>query len=147
MKKTFNLNFIIRKVKQKSRATTWVYLGITVDGARTELSLQRECDSARWDSYKGRVRGKTEEVKSFNAYLDAVQLKIYDIFQSFISTGIDFDGEKIKARYLAFDVEKPRMFLEVYEEHNKEFEALVGKGLSYRTLPKYKPSKRTLLNF
>jgi hypothetical protein len=141
MKKTFNQNFIIRKVKQKSRATTLVYLRITVNGARTELSLQRECDPDRWDSDRGRLSGKTEEVKSFNAYLDAVQSKIYDIFQSFISTGVDFDGEKIKARYLGFDVEKPRMFLEVYEEHNKEFEALVSKGLSYRTLQKYKTIK------
>jgi site-specific recombinase XerD len=147
MKKTFNQNFIIRKIKQKSRATTLVYLRITVDGARTELSLQRECDPERWDSDRGRVSGKTEEVKSFNAYLDAVQLKIYNIFQSFISTGIDFDGEKIKARYLGFDVEKPRMFLEVYEQHNKEFEALVGKGLSYRTLQKYKTIKAYAAEF
>lgn len=147
MKKTFNQNFIIRKVKQKTRATTLVYLRITVDGARTELSLQRECDPDRWDSDRGRLSGKTEEVKSFNAYLDAVQLKIYDIFQSFISTGVDFVGERIKARYLGFDVEKPRMFLEVYEEHNKEFEALVGKGLSYRTLQKYKTIKAYVAEF
>lgn len=147
MKKTFNQNFIIRKVRQKSRTTTLVYLRITVDGARTELSLQRECDPQRWDSDRGRLSGKTEEVKSFNAYLDAVQLKIYDIFQSFISTGVDFDGEKIKARYLGFDVEKPRMLLDVYEQHNKEFEALVGKGLSYRTLQKYKTIKAYVAEF
>ena len=30
------------------------------------------------------------------------------------------------------------MFLEVYEHHNKEFSALVGNGLSYRTLQNYK---------
>jgi site-specific recombinase XerD len=147
MKKTFNQNFIIRRVKQKSKATTLVYLRITVDGARTELSLQRECDPQRWDSDKGGVSGKTEEVKSFNACHDAVQLKVYDIFQSFISTGVDFDGEKIKARYLGFDVEKPRMFLDVYEQNNKEFQALVGKGLSYRTLQKYKTIKAYVAEF
>ena len=147
MKKTFNQNFIIRKVKQKSRATTLVYLRITVDGVRTELSLQRECDPDRRDADKGRLSGKTGEVKSFNAYLDAVQLKIYDIFQTFISTGVDFDGEKIKARYLGFDIEKQRMFLEIYEEHNKEFEQLIGKGLSYRTLQKYKTIKAYVAEF
>jgi hypothetical protein len=147
MKKTFNQNFIIRRFRQKSWATTPVYLRITVDGIRTELSLQRECDPERWDSDKGRLIGKNEEVKSFNAYLDAVQLKIYDIFQAFISTGVDFDGEKIKARYLGLDVEKPRMFLDVYEEHNKEFEQLIGKGLSYRTLQKYKTIKGYVAEF
>lgn len=39
------------------------------------------------------------------------------------------------------------MFLEVYEEHNKEFEALVGKGLSYRTLQKYKTIKAYVAEF
>ena len=147
MKKTFNQNFIIRRFRQKSRATTLVYVRITVDGIRTELSLQRECDPERWDSDKGRLIGKNEEVKSFNAYLDAVQLKIYDIFQTFISTGVDFDGEKIRARYLGLDIEKPRMFLEVYEEHNKEFEQLIGKGLSYGTLQKYKTIKAYVAEF
>lgn len=88
-----------------------MYLRITVDGNRTELSLQRECDPDRRDSNIGRLNGKTEEAESFNAYLDAVQLKIYDIFQTFISTGVAFDGEKIKARYLGFDCEKPRMLV------------------------------------
>ena len=142
MKKTFNQNFIIRRVRQKSRATTLVYLRITVDGVRTELSLQRECDPERWDSDRGRLSGKTEEIKSFNAYLDAVQLKIYDIFQSFISIGIDFDGERIKARYLGFDVEKPRMFLEVYEEHNKELKRLSAKAYPTARCRSTKQSKR-----
>ncbi|NBW34372.1 MAG: hypothetical protein EBR30_05010 [Cytophagia bacterium] len=66
MKKTFNQNFIVRKVKQKSRATTLIYLRITVDGARTELSLQREYDPERWDSDKGRLSGKIEEVMQFS---------------------------------------------------------------------------------
>ena len=146
MKKTFKQNFIIRRVRQKSRATTLVYLRITVDGTRTELSLQRECDPDRWDSDKGRLNGKTEEIKSFNAYLDAVQLKIYDIFQTFISTGVAFDGEKIKARYLGFDVEKPRMFLEVYEEHNKELNSSSAKGCRTGHFRNTKLSRRTLLN-
>lgn len=128
MKKTFNQNCIIRRSGSKNGATASVYLRITVDGIRTELSLQRDCDPERWDSARGRTLGKTEDVRSFNAYLDAVQGKIYEIFQFFISSGIDFDGEKIKARYLGLDIEKQRTLLDVYEGHNKEFELLVGKG-------------------
>ena len=44
-------------------------------------------------------------------------------------------------------VEKPRMFLEVYEEHNVEFEQLIGKGLSYRTLQKCKTIKANVAEF
>jgi hypothetical protein len=90
-------------------------------------------------SREGRLNGKTEDVR--------VQSRIYDIFQDFISSGIEFDGERIKVRYLGFDVEKPRMFLDIYEDHNKEFQELVGRGLSYGTLQKYKTIKGYVAQF
>jgi hypothetical protein len=61
------------------------------------------------------------------------------IFQTLIASGGDFDGERIKARYLGTGIEKPKMFLEVFEEHNREFEKLVDKALmSFRTLQKFR---------
>jgi hypothetical protein len=147
MKKTFNQNCIVRRSGSKDGATALVYLRITVGGARTEISLQRDCDPSKWNPPRGRLIGKTEDIRSFNAYLDAVQGKVYKIFQSFISSGIDFDGEKIKARYLGLDTEKQKTLLEVYEGHNKEFELLVGKGLSYRTLQKYKTIEGYVVEF
>ena len=134
-------DFCVTKVEHNGETGT-IYLRMTINGEQTEFSLQRQCESARWVSDKGRLSGKSEDVKSINAYLDAVQLKIYDIFQTFISTGIDFDGEKIKARYLGFDVEKPRMFLEVYEEHNKELKRLSAKAYPTARCRSTKQSKR-----
>lgn len=147
MKTTFNQNFILRKAKSQPSALATVYLRMTVDGSRIEFSLQRQCDPEKWIPEKGRLNGKTEDVKSFNSYLQRVECKIYDIFQDFISSGIEFDGERIKARYLGFDVEKPKMFLDIYEDHNKEFQELVGRGLSYGTLQKYKTIKGYVAEF
>lgn len=141
MKSNFNQIFFLKRSRSKVRATPSVYLRITIDGARTEFSLQRKCDPEKWISDKGRVNGKTEDVKAFNKYLDSVQSRVYEIFQSLVSSGTEFDGEGIKARYLGYHKEKPRTLLEVYEAHNLEFERLVGKGLSYRTLQKYKTIK------
>jgi hypothetical protein len=93
------------------------------------------------------VNGKTEDIKAINKYLDWVQSRIYEIFQSLISSGTEFDGESIKARYLGYHIEKPRTLLEVYEAHNQEFEKLVGNGLSYRTLQKYKTIKAYVSEF
>lgn len=147
MKKTFNQNCIVRRSGSKDRATASVYLRITVNGVRTEISLQRSCDPSKWDAARGRLIGKTEEARSFNQYLNAVQGKIYEIFQTFFSSGVDFDGEKIKVKYLGLDMEKKRTLLEVYEDHNRQFELLVWKGLSYRTLQKYKTIQGYLAEF
>lgn len=134
-------------VQSESSTTTLVFLRITIDGARTEISLQRDVGPDRWDSAKGRLIGKTDEARSLNAYLDSVQAKIYEIFQFFISSEADFDGGKVKARFLGLDVEKQRTLLSVYEDHNKEFELLVGRGQSYRTLQKYKTVQAYLIEF
>lgn len=75
MKKTFNQIFVLRKLNTNGEAGT-IYLRMTINGERTEFSSQRQCESSRWIPDKGRLSGKIEEVKSINAYLDAVQLKI-----------------------------------------------------------------------
>lgn len=115
-----------------------VYVRLTIDGERTEFSLQRQCDPEKWLPGKGRMNGKNDEAKSLNGYLDSIQFRIYELFQHFIGSGLPFDGEAIKSKFLGLDVERPKMFLDIYKEHNKEFEKLIGKGLAYRTLQKYK---------
>ena len=100
MKTTFNQNFILRKTnsQQPGLAT-----GVSAyDGGRFSHRIfpSTSCDPEKWIPEKGRLIGKTEDVKSFNNYLQRVESKIYDIFQNFISSGIEFDGERIKARYI-----------------------------------------------
>ena len=76
MKTTFNQNFVLRKTNPKQSTLATVYLRMTVDGSRTEFSLQRQCDPEKWIPEKGRLNGKTEDVKSFNSYLQRVESKI-----------------------------------------------------------------------
>ena len=135
MKTTFNQNFVLRKTNLKQPALATVYLRMTVEGCRTEFSLQRQCDPEKWMPEKGRLNGKTEDVKSFNSYLQRVESKIYETFQDFISSGIEFNGERIKVRYLGFDVEEPKMCgitQEELMEINEEIESLMLLTLDIR---------------
>lgn len=83
MKKSFNQIFFIRKSKSNCSNSATIYLRITVDGVRTEISTQRNCEADKWNSTLSRVNGKTEEVKSVNSYLEALQFRIYEIHKNF----------------------------------------------------------------
>jgi site-specific recombinase XerD len=146
MKKSFNQVFIPRKSRTDNDSAT-IYCRITIDGVRTEFSIQRSCPIEKWNAVKGKVRGNSLEDRSFNSYLNAIRYKLYDIFQELLVSGEEFSGETIKAKFLGLNSTETTMLMEVYEDHNLEFELLVGKGLSYRTLQKYRTIKKYLEHF
>lgn len=147
MKKTFNQIFMLRKQRIEGTQQGTIYVRMTVNNQRTEFSTQRHCDVDKWLPEKGKMNGKNEEARSLNAYLESVRLSVYEIFQEFMSSGEEFTVDMIRARYLGLDTQQVKTLLEVYEEHNIEFAKLIGKGLSYRTLQKYRTIKGYVAEF
>jgi hypothetical protein len=82
--KRFNLLFYLRKPKNNTRGKQLVYMHITIDAARLELSAQRECESERWNPRSGRAKGTKEDVRELNAYLDSLQAKVYEAHRSLL---------------------------------------------------------------
>ncbi|MFI5140316.1 MAG: Arm DNA-binding domain-containing protein [Sphingobacteriales bacterium] len=78
MKTTFSLLFYLKKPKNYQNGPVPVYLRITVNGQRSETTAGRECEPSLWNSTAGRFRGTKEEIKSFNSYLDNLQVQVYE---------------------------------------------------------------------
>ncbi|MDB2462641.1 Arm DNA-binding domain-containing protein, partial [Algibacter sp.] len=47
---------------------TSIYLRITVNGKRCEISIKRKIDSTRWNSISGTLNGNSEEAYQLNRY-------------------------------------------------------------------------------
>jgi site-specific recombinase XerD len=146
MKKTFNQLFFLKKTKSLKNDASTIYLRITVNGVRTEISLQRQCDGTKWSSQSGRVNGKTEEIRALNNYLETVQFRIFEIHKQLTSEGIDYNGHNIKANFLGI-TESSRNLIEIYTHHNKEFAQLVGKQFSAGTLQRFETCKNSMEKF
>ena len=146
MKKLFNQIFFLKKSKSGATGLSTIYLRITVDGKRTEISTQRQCDHRKWISQAGRVNGKTEETRTLNNYLDTVEHRIYDIHKELIAGDIEITGELIKSKFIGIS-ERPRMLVEIYKYHNEQFANLVGKEFSVGTLKKFKTALSSLEAF
>ena len=50
LNKRFSLLFYLKKPKDSKQATAPIYLRITVDAERTEVSVQRSCIPLKWNS-------------------------------------------------------------------------------------------------
>ena len=78
MKTNFSMITYIKKQKNYQLGLVPIYLRITVDGQRTELTTSRECNPVKWNNKSGRAVGTKEDIKSFNAFLDNLQARVYE---------------------------------------------------------------------
>jgi site-specific recombinase XerD len=146
MKSTFSVLFYPKRNDINSAREAPVYMRITVNGRRSELSVHRKVNVLKWNHKAGKLSGTKEEVKNFNDYLDALRNKIYDIQQQLLRRGIKITSEAIKSSYLGIG-EKQIMLLEIFQNHNEEMEMLIGKEYALNTVKKYKTAYKHVKNF
>jgi site-specific recombinase XerD len=146
MKITMNLLFYLKKPKNYTGGPAPIYIRISVDCRRVELTTGRECEPERWCSKSGRALGAKEDIKSLNANLDQLQGEIYDAYDHLKRMGQTITSETLKNQLLGKP--EPSIFiLDVFKEHNRKVEALVGREFAPGTLERYKTSLKHTRDF
>ncbi len=146
LEKSFGLLFYLKKPSYYRSGNMPIYLRITVDGIPKEVSTKRSCDPERWNSEAQRAKGTREEHKSLNAYLDVMERNVFDAKKKLIEGGKSITAEAIKNVLFGIE-ERPKMILEVFQEHNDQLKALIGKEFSAATLERYRTSYDHTLSF
>jgi site-specific recombinase XerD len=146
MKTNFSLLFYMKKPKNYVKGTAPIYLRITVQGKRSETTAGCSCESSRWNSQTGRCNGNKEEVKSFNAYLDNLQTKVYQAHRKLTETDQVISAESIRNEFLG-KKEKSRTLVDVFKDHNLKMEALLGAEFKKGTLDRYRTSLKHAVDF
>ena len=147
MEKSFGLFFHLKKNRDFIEGGLPVYMRITVDGIFTEISTKRKCDSNNWNVTSGRMSGKSDTARTFNAYLDTLQQKVFEVKRKLIETDKELTAENIKNLLLGKDTRKKYMVLEVFKYHNDQMAALVNQEYAAGTLDRYETSYRHTESF
>jgi len=149
MKNNLSTLFYLKKPKNYITGQVPIYMRITVNGARKDFYSGKTCDPSQWNAKANRMTGSRQEVKSFNGYLFALEKRIDQIHSDLTTEGKDSTALTIMNRYLKLDqeVEKPRMLIEVFKDHNDKVEALIGVDFRRPTLSKYNTTLKHLENF
>lgn len=116
---TFGIQFVLRLPKNKKDEMAVVYVRITVNGRRAEISLKSKVSINNWDEAKGRAKGKREEIVKLNSHMEQVRSLIFDCYQELIQQNKPVSVNAVKAKYLGEDLEEAMTLLKVAEYHKQ----------------------------
>lgn len=135
--KSFAILFYLKKRAGTQQEKLPIYLRITVDGIRQEIHSKQYCELSRWNKHAQRAKGATEQIRTINAYLDALERDLYKARLSLIEAGRPITANEI-VKIVTGQEDEPRTLLQVFQEHNDKMEALVNADYAQGTLNRYK---------
>jgi site-specific recombinase XerD len=146
MQNSFKLLFYLKKPKAYVSGSVTIYLRITVSGQRSEVSTGRECLPEKWNTHAGRMTGTREDARVLNNYLDTMQARIFETHRQLLAAGESVSVESIKNKFTGKS-ERPRSLINIFQDHNKQVEALLNDGFAPGTLERYKTSLKHTVDF
>lgn len=146
MNNSFSLLFYVKKSKADTTGKANIYLRITLDGKRVELSIRRKIGIENWIASSNMAKGNSQESREINRYIVTIKNKIYLLEQHLINKGLKVSATGLRDAYLGKDTHD-KMLLEIFQDHNDKVEKLVGKDFAAGTLERYKTAKKHIENY
>src|SRR5450631_1780636 len=146
MEAKMSVLFYLRKAKTTNENLVPIYLRVTIDGKRFEVTTDRFIDPARWSSKAGKIKGTSEEFRSLNTHLEIIKRKAYEYQQDILLKDLPLTIEIFKAKWWGL-VESHYTLLQVFQQHNDDLKKLIGKGYAKSTWTKYETTRKHLAEF
>ena len=156
LNRTLAVLFILKKSKPQTNGTYPLYMRLTIDGKRAEITTKRFVDADSWDAKSQKLIPKTslgkkaihssEEIKSINEYMKTLDRQVYDAQKDLLNAGKKITAETLKNKLTGVE-EKQRMLLQIVEQHNNDIKTLIGKGYTKATWTKYCTTKNHITEF
>ena len=146
MRSTFKILFYLNTSKKKKSGLCPVMGRITVDGGIAQFSLKEDVHPDRWDAKNGRARGSSRETIELNKKLDQTEQTIKNIYKQTVDTTGFVTAEQIKNEITGITA-KSKNLLELFREHNFEFQKRMEIDRKKASYDNYKFSYRHLSNF
>ena len=148
MNKSFSLLFYLKRSRITGGGTVPVYLRITIGGQRIEISCKRYVNPARWNTNGQKLIGSSEDVRTLNAYLKTMEHEVYDAHRAMTERKLPLTAVTFKSFLTGSeDVSSDRMLVPIFEQHNKQVAALVGKEYARGTHERYVTSLKHTKEF
>jgi len=145
-KKTFAILFYVKRTKLLRNGEAPIFMRITVDALRAEMSILRSINLSDWIEKKGCAKSTNAKNRELNHYLEHIRHRLYEIQKELEDENKTVTAELLKNRYMGIN-EANVSFVELYTEHNQKLKELIGKGFTAATLTRHETSMKHVVEF
>ena len=142
MRQTISVKFFARKDRAKEDGLVPIFMRIGIGLKRINIITKIYVKPADWSVQNCKLKTNNEESRRINKMLEAFKLKAFDHQRELMTEGKEVSLENIKAKWYGTSVEKPRMLMEVFKQHNDQMKALINQEFSPLTFERYETSFR-----
>ncbi len=148
MTKSFALLFQLKLSKKLANGHAPIYLRITIDKERVEVATKRQVDPEKWNGTAQKVTGSSDDVKSLNSHLKTLEWHAYDVYRDMLEKNILITAQSFKNQLTgAGERLACRMLVPIFQDHNRQLEALVGSEYAPATLTRYETTLKHTIAF
>lgn len=138
---TFGIQFVIRKHRIKDGEAP-IYVRITVNTYRCEISVKRRIHTDNWNNGKGMAKGKNPEISKLNSYLEQIRSQLTNYYQELIINKQALTADAIKNKFLGVE-ESQQTLIELIKYHNENMD----ENLEWGTLKNYFTTQKYVAMF
>ncbi|PSL44227.1 site-specific recombinase XerD [Chitinophaga niastensis] len=143
---SFSVLFWLNKSRSKNNKPA-IYLRLSVDGKRAELSTYQYVTPALWNASAQCVKGNSEEAQAINRQLVTLKANLHKHYSHLITSGSMVTAQSVKNSFSGI-TEHSRTLCEVIDFHNRRFaEKVKAKMKSGRTLKRFEITKEKVVAF
>ena len=144
---SFGLTFLINRTKVKKNGECPLMLRININGERAALQLKRYLKQEDWDTTRYVMKGRTNEARIFNDYLEAVRVKAHKKYNELLSLTDDVTPQMLRDAILGVNTAKTRTVIDIWQDHVNGLQKLIGKENTYATYQKYNTARNHFKKF
>ncbi|WKN44295.1 site-specific integrase [Tunicatimonas pelagia] len=146
MHQSFSVIFWIKRGKADKTGKAPIYARVTINRERAEISTGQKIESDRWNVNTGSVRGNKEDARTINMVLSNVRNKVKAIYYDLTEHQRIVTAEVVKNTFLGKGSLEYSL-LQIFQQHNEDMRAQVGKEYATGTLERYQTSLKLTKEF
>ncbi len=146
MNTKLSILFYAKRAKTTVKGLIPIYMRVIVNGERIELSTKRYTNPEKWSIEGSCMKGTSAESKATNSFLDALKAKVYDYQQQLIREDNLVNAENMRNKLLGVD-KRSHMLVGIFQKHNDDVKALIGKDFAPATHERYVTSLKHTVDF